>query len=40
MMEQGWKAKGGWGEDMLPEYRVVWLEAPELATHLVTGEGE
>jgi hypothetical protein len=39
MMEWGWKAKGG-GEEMLPKYGVVWLEAPESATQSVVGVGE
>jgi hypothetical protein len=39
MMEQGWKAEGGQGEEMLPEYGVVWLEAPESATQSVMGVG-
>jgi hypothetical protein len=40
MMERGWKAEGGAGEEMLPEYRVMWLEASESATQSVTGMGE
>jgi hypothetical protein len=37
MMEWGWKAEGGREEEMLPEYGVVWLEAPESATQSVAG---
>jgi hypothetical protein len=29
----------GWGEEMLPEYGVVWLQAPESATQSVAGMG-
>jgi hypothetical protein len=39
MMEWGWKAEGGRGKEMLPECRVVWLEAPESATQLVASVG-
>jgi hypothetical protein len=37
IMEWGCKAEEGRGEEMLPEYGVVWLEAPESATQLVAG---
>jgi hypothetical protein len=39
-MEWGWKAEGGRrGEEMLPEYEVMWLEAPESTTQSVAGVG-
>jgi hypothetical protein len=34
------ESQRGRGEEMLPEYRVVWLEVPESATQLVAGVGE
>jgi hypothetical protein len=39
MMEWGWTAERGRGEEMLPEYGVVWLEVQESATQSVTGVG-
>jgi hypothetical protein len=33
------ESQRGRGEEMLPEYGVVWLEAPELATQSVMGVG-
>jgi hypothetical protein len=33
------ESRRGWGEEMLPEYGVVWLEGPESATQSVTGVG-
>jgi hypothetical protein len=35
----GMESQRGRGEQMLPKYRVVWLEAPESATQLVVGMG-
>jgi hypothetical protein len=42
MMKRGWKAEGGGGqgEEVLPEYGVVWLEVPKSATQSVIGIGE
>jgi hypothetical protein len=39
MMEWGWKAEGGRGEEILPEYEVVWLKVPESTTLSVAGVG-
>jgi hypothetical protein len=39
MMEWGWKAEGGWGEEMLPEWGVVWLETLESATQSMASVG-
>jgi hypothetical protein len=33
------ESRRGWGEEMLPEYEVVWLEALESANQLVAGAG-
>jgi hypothetical protein len=40
MMEWGWEAEGGRGEEILTEYEVVWLKVPESTTLSVAGVGE